>query len=160
MLRKVLLLMALVSSALAATGPSRPDFSGSWQFDPAKSSAGSDWAPENTLVIRQSGDRLDMERMAGEAQLWKGTYITDGKARPLYSTANEQAFLSARWQKKDLIVTVEHVMRSELADSSMKDVDRWTLGNDGQTLIHKTSDGKTLVFQKVSQPQNSSGTTH
>ncbi|MBV9087599.1 MAG: hypothetical protein JOY79_08955, partial [Acidobacteriaceae bacterium] len=103
----------------------------------------------NTLVIQQWGDRLEMTRMAGEAELSRGAYITDGKSRPLYKTANEQAFITAAWHKKDLVVTVEHTSRAELADSSTKDVDQWTLAENNHTLVHKTSDGKTLVFRKM-----------
>jgi len=157
MLRNLLLVLALVSTVMAAAGPSRPDFSGTWQFDPSKSSAKTDWSVENSLVIRQSGDRLEMDRMAGEAQLSTGAYNTDGKTRPLYKTPNEEAFLTARWSKKDLVVTVEHSSRGELADSSMKDVDLWTLADGGQTLIHKTSDGKTLVFHKVTGTKKDTG---
>jgi len=149
MLRNALLVLLLASTAVAAVGPARPDFSGTWQFDPAKSSPKADWVPENTLVIRQVGDRLEMDRMAGDAQISTGAYITDGKSRPLYKTANEQVFITARWQKKDLVVTIDHIMPGELADSSMKDVDRWTLTDNGQTLVHTTSDGKKLVFHKV-----------
>jgi len=160
MLRNLLFLFALVSTSMAAAGPARPDFTGNWQFDPAKSSTNTDWAAENTLVISQSGDRLYMTRLAGDAELWKGAYITDGKSRPLYKTANEETFITARWLKKELLVTVEHSMRGEIADSSMKDEDHWMLADAGQTLIHKTSDGKTLVFRKTPTEKSNSGTTH
>src|SRR5581483_4677015 len=126
MLRNMLVVVVLAAVAVAAVGPERPDFTGTWQFDPSKSSAKTDWFPEQTLVIRQFGNRMEMDRMAGEAQLSTGAYITDGKSRPLYKTANEEAVITARWQKKDLVVTVEHMTRGEIADSSMKDVDRWS----------------------------------
>jgi hypothetical protein len=160
MMRNLLLLFALASTSMAAAGPARPDFSGNWQFDAAKSSQNTDWIAENTLLITQSGDRLYMTRMAGENEIWRGAYITDGKARPLYKNANEEAFITARWMKKELLVIVEHSMRGELADSSMKDEDRWMLADTGQTLIHKTSDGKTLTFHKLPTEKSSSGAAH
>lgn len=160
MLRNLLLLFVLVSTSMAAVGPARPDFTGEWRFDPAKSSKDTDWVAENSLVISQSGDRLYMTRMAGDSELWKGAYITDGKSRPLYKNANEETFITARWLKKELLVTVEHATRGEIADSSMKDEDHWMLGEGGQTLIHKTSDGKTLVFRKTPAEKSSPGTTH
>jgi len=47
-----------------------------------------------------------------------------------------------------LQVRMHHLVRSEIADTDWTETDTWTLSDDGKTLTHRISDGKTLVYEK------------
>ncbi len=151
MLRKLLLVILLASTALAAKKDTKPpDLSGTWQFDSAKSTGGrADWTPDTILVIRQFGNRVEIDRRAADVQFSSDAYIVDGKDRQAYKTRADEAYLNAHWEKNGMVVMVHHVLNSEIGDvAPVRDVDTWTLADQGKTLIHKASDGKTFVFHK------------
>ncbi len=143
------LLLGLAAAVLAAT---TPNFTGTWKFDPAKSTGGKTWPADTVLVIRQFGDRVEMKYRTGEKDLSSGVYIADGQARKTYHARTDNAFVTARWKNNDLVVTTNYQIIWEMGDTApVSDTERWSLANNGQTLVRKTSDGKVVEFEK--QPE-------
>ncbi len=147
----IFLLVVFCAAVIAAT---TPNLTGTWKFDPAKSIGAKGWPADMVLVIRQFGNRVEMKYRSGDKELSSGAYIADGKPRKTYHAKTEDAFVRVDWQKDDLVVTTNHVMMSEIGDMApVVDSERWSLANNGQTLVRKTSDGKVMEFEKVEEPK-------
>ncbi len=148
-LTQFFLLLGLATAMMASSTPT-PNFAGSWKYDPAKSTGAKGMPEDTVLVIRQFGDRVEMKYKSGDKELSSGAYIADGKPRKTYHARTESAFVRVRWQKDDLVVTTNHVMTSDFGDvAPAVDTERWSLENNGQVLVRKTSDGKVVEFEKM-----------
>jgi hypothetical protein len=144
------LLLGLAGALIAAT---TPNFTGTWKYDPAKSTGGKGLPADTVLVIHQYGDRVEMKYRAGDKDLSSGAYIADGQPRKTYHAKTEDAFVRVKWQNDDLVVTTNHVIMSEIGDvAPVTDTERWSLANNGQTLVRKSSDGKVIEFEKMPEP--------
>jgi hypothetical protein len=144
------LLLLLFSAAVMAD--TTPNLTGTWRFDPAKSTNAKGLPADTVLTIRQLGDRVEMKYRSGDKDLSSGAYIADGQPRKTYHAKTEEAFVRVRWEKDGLVVRTNHVMRSDYGDvAPVTDTERWSLANNGQTLVCKTSDGKVLEFEKVAE---------
>ncbi len=142
-------LLVLAATVMADTAP---NLTGTWKFDPAKSTNAKGFPADTVLTIRQIGNRVEMKYTAGDKDLSSGAYIADGQPRKTRQAKTEQAFVRVRWQKDNLVVTTNHVMMSEIGDvAPVVDTERWSLANNGQRLVCKTSDGKVLEFEKVGE---------
>jgi hypothetical protein len=128
-------IFAAMLVALATThdapAQTKPDFSGSWKLNAARSDFGLVPAPasierkithaEPTITIVEAQD-------AGfGVQTATRTYTTDGKGSSFMSQGAEVKG-TAVWQGGDLVVT------SEVEVAMLKFVDRMTLSPDGKTL--------------------------
>ncbi len=143
------LLLWLAGAMMAAT---TPNLSGTWKFDPSKSTGGKTWPRDTVLVIHQFGDRVEMKYRAGDKDLSSGVYIADGQPRKTYHARTDNAFVQVRWKNNDLVVTTHYQIIWEMGDTApVSDTERWSLANNGQTLVRKTSDGKVVEFEKQAE---------
>ena len=147
-----LLLALAAAGAMAATKDQQIDFSGTWKLNMQKSKGAPDWRPDTVLVVLQSPYQVHFVYfLNGDAPspFESRDYVTNGKESKLYATGNEEAYASVRWTSKNVLqVRTHHLVRNEIADTDWTETDTWTLSDDGKTLTHKLSDGKTLVYDK------------
>jgi hypothetical protein len=137
------ILVALsILSALAAD-PARPDFSGRWELDTAKSDG---LPPEmkQSMTVKQAGDRLEVEtKISGPQQdrTVNDTYTLDGKPAEFTPAilgdgkakkGTRIASWSADGRGMDVIEEAE-VETAEGADS-LKGKRTWRLSPDGRVL--------------------------
>jgi hypothetical protein len=155
MLRKLFIALS-VAGALAATlaAQSKPNFSGTWTLNVAKSEFGLLPGPTNRTDVIEHNDPMLKDTVTAEgpqgAQNMVVTVSTDGK-----EATNPQGPLSVKstlsWQGSDLVMNSKTSMND--TDITLKSV--WSLSADGKTLtqnIHFTSAmGETdqkLIFEK------------
>ncbi|HYN16026.1 MAG TPA: hypothetical protein VES66_09610 [Terriglobales bacterium] len=147
-----MLLALLALGTVAATKDKLVDFSGTWKLNMKKSNGAPDWRPDTVLVVLQSPYQIHFAYfLNGDATqpFENHDYVTNGKEAKLYGTGAETAYASVRWTSKRVLqVRMHHVVRSEVADTDWTETDTWTLSDDGKTLINKSSDGKTIVYDK------------
>jgi hypothetical protein len=147
-----LLLALAAAGAMAATKDKLVDFSGTWKLNMQKSKGAPDWRPDTVLVVLQSPYQIHFTYfLNGDAPqpFENHDYVTNGKEAQLYVTGPETAYASVRWTSKRVLqVRMHHVVRSEVADTDWNETYTWTLSDDGKTLINKSSDGKTIVYDK------------
>jgi hypothetical protein len=128
-----------VIAVLAATslfGQSKPDFSGTWKLNKAKSELGmmADRIPEDFAVKidhKEPEIKIAQPGMRGGTQESKVT--TDGKAAESTSETPMGEVKSkavAKWDGAALILDVSR----EIGGQTMSQSDRWTLAPDGKTL--------------------------
>jgi hypothetical protein len=130
---------AAVAAFLAATslyGQSKPDFSGTWKLNKAKSDLGmmADRVPEDFTVKidhKEPEIRIAQPGMRGGTQESKVT--TDGK--PAESTTQGpmgevKSKAVAKWDGAALTLDVNR----EMGGNTMSQSDRWTLSEDGKIL--------------------------
>ncbi len=148
----VTLLAGAALSAVAASKSSAADFSGTWKLNMSKSKGAPDWRPDTVIVVFQSPYQIHFSYFLSPevAQPFQTlSYAMNGKESQLYVTANEHAYVSARWDsKKELLVRTRHVVPAEVGDTAWDETDTWLLADSGKTLINKLSDGKVLVYEK------------
>ena len=131
-MRKLLVLMALGSAAFAADTNGKPDFTGDWTLNVAKSSFGKMPKPQGmTLKAAHKGEVLHSVQTTDDGQGPKsveGDWFLDAKQHPVDPSAqgNKQTQMS-RWQGNTLIAE----RRSE--DGSYRETIRMTLSGDGKT---------------------------
>jgi len=147
-----MLLALLALATVAATKDKLVDFSGTWKLNVKKSNGALDWRSDTVLVVLQSPYQIHFTYFLNPdaTQPFENhDYVTNGKEAQLYATGSETAYASVRWTNKRVLqVRLHHVVRSEIADTDWTETDTWTLSDDGKTLINKSSDGKTIVYDK------------
>jgi hypothetical protein len=128
------LLSALVAASLlagTAAAADRPNFTGTWKMNAAKSSFGGGPAPDSIdRVISHAEPLLQIEEeQLGPAGVQKTTrkYTTDGTAMT-FESQGTQVESSAVWQANTLIVV------SKVAAIGVQFTDKMTLSADGNTL--------------------------
>ena len=147
-MRKLLVLVALGSVAFAADTNGKPDFTGDWTLNVAKSSFGKMPKPQGmTLKAAHKGEVLHSVQTTDYGQGLKsmeGDWFLDAKQHPVDPSAqgNKQTQMS-RWQGNALIAE----RRSE--DGSYREIIRMTLSGDGKTATEK-------VFVKSPNGNNAS----
>ena len=146
---RILVMLALWAAMFPAkTGG--PDFSGTWKYNPDKTTAHRAWTGDTVVVVRQSGQQISFDYYSGHENFAHESYTTDGKERPLYKTKTETAYARAHWEKSELQIATQHVYDAQGTQEST-DVDRWLLADGGKTLVNQLSDGKKVVFDKVNE---------
>jgi hypothetical protein len=129
----MLLLLAAALPALA-----KPDFSGSWKLNPAKSDFGEMPSPSSMTstithqepnlknVVKQSSDMGDIE--------YESNYTTDGK-ECVNTLMNAPLTSVLKWDGD--VLTIDS--KGKFGDNEFTMQDRWALSEDGKTLtINRT----------------------
>ena len=147
-----LLFIVLCAGSLAAQGR-KPNFSGTWKMDPAKSDYGTMETPQSvtrkivheepnvTMVVTQKNSRGDMTT--------EFKYATDGKEY-VNKTRLGEARSTLRWDGDALLLST----RRTVMGRDLRIDDRWTLSADGRTMTitGKITGGAdndyTIVFEK------------
>ena len=148
-----MMLLALVwTSAWAASKDRTVDFTGTWKLNAKKSKGYPDWRPDTVLVVLQSPYQVHFTYFLNPdavSPFQNYDYVTNGKESKLYATGPEEAYASARWSNKNvLLIRTHHVVRSEIADTDWTEIDTWILSDDGKTLTNRQSDGKIMIYEK------------
>jgi hypothetical protein len=126
----------LVCLALANAQPGRPNFSGAWELDNAKSDFGGMGAPKRvTLAITHKEPaitvRTTMEVAQGEIQS-EANYTTTG----FEDTNRDQATTTktrGRWEPKHLVV--EGYVEAQGQRLRLRE--QWSLADEGKTFINE-----------------------
>jgi hypothetical protein len=146
-------LIALALTAHDAPAQSKPNFSGSWKMNGAKSDWGLMPAPasiERKITHAEPALTIVEDQDAGfGVQSATRAYTTDGKGSTFMSSGAEVKG-TAVWEGNDLVVT------SAVDVASLKFVDRMSLSADGKTLtstITLTSPDGTLDLKVIFDKQ-------
>jgi hypothetical protein len=131
------LLAAAMLCALAATAQTKPDFTGAWKLNAAKSDFGSmPGVDSRTDVIAQTADTLtdkvSAETEGGPLDL-NLTYKLDGTPTVNQFQGNDVKS-KAKWDASTLVVDSQFSFN----DSDIQFESRWTLSPDGKTLTMAT----------------------
>jgi|CXWL01.1.fsa_nt_gi hypothetical protein len=129
---------ALLPAALSAQSPSRPNFTGTWVMDVAKSGASTFTPTASTYTIVHVGDTLVIDRATtstnGDQVKAHMRYVVDGgtwkNMLPLVGQSLEASSV-LRWAGDTLVIR----STSKNGEEELVQVDRWTLAADGATLM-------------------------
>lgn len=151
--------LALLVAPGSLFAQSRPDFSGSWVLDAAKSGATGNMAPPTagTQTVVQKGDTISTEsQTAGDAGMaLKRYYVVDGKAyKNGLSYQGTDMVLSSTLSWGTGALKIQTV--TDYAGTPVEQAEVWTLTDGGKTLTQSTTtsvNGEvwatlTLVFNK------------
>lgn len=154
MIRRLLFVTFLLALPIASVfAQQKPDFSGTWTLNVAKSDFGDLGGPvRRTDVIIHKSPSLSSDIAADTIQgkqVFKTNYTTDGK-----ETVNKMGTVeiksTAKWVGNNLVISSTYVLGVPVSSEAT-----WTLSLDGKTLTMSTrfkgSLGDTaqkLVFQK------------
>ncbi len=148
------LLCLLIAPLLAAD---KPDFTGYWELNVAKSKFGNMPKPTRmALSAVRDGDRLKAEQTTwdGEGhQTVTGTWYLDGKDRPVEAASQ---FMEKIWWQGDVLVDEKRSLDRTFTERVLMKLSR-----DGKTatevVIVKSPNGnntETLVWEKRDKPAN------
>ena len=150
----VVLLVAASVIAVAAPDSGKPDFTGNWTLNTAKSSFGKMPKPQTMMLkAERKGEVLHSTQTTDDGQGPKsveGDWFLDGKQHPVDPTAqgNKQTQMS-RWQGNTLIAE----RRSE--DGGYQETIRMTLSSDGKTATERVTvkspngnNSSTLIWER------------
>jgi hypothetical protein len=128
---KVLLLVAItVLGALTLSAQSKPNFSGTWELNLAKSDLGG--APISKLVVQMDHQSPILKYTAeavvnGESFTESGTIDTDGKT----TTDSRGGEVRAHWESTTLVIVTSD------SDGNLLDTARMALSSDGKVVTRE-----------------------
>jgi hypothetical protein len=130
MLRRTLLIFA---SALLLSAAGKPDFSGTWTVDLAKSDFGMMPPPEKLeRTIKHADPDMKIKTVQvgqrGES-ITEAAYTTDGKEAKI-QVRNREARVKAKWDGDKLNVETS----TEFNGMAITQKESWSLSTDGKTL--------------------------
>ena len=131
----------------AVAAAAKPNFTGTWVLDPAKSEGlggpqGGTPAPE-TMIVTQDGDKLAFERTFKSPQgdrVQKDTYTADGKegefTMPARGGGETKGKRTAKWSADGSVLEVNDKATFDTPNGAMSTEanSKWTLSADGKTL--------------------------
>jgi hypothetical protein len=153
MRQSVIISMAatLLVMCFSAAAAQKVDFSGTWALDKSRSE-GLPPGMDQTMTVKQTGDRLDIEGkvsgLQGEQSI-KDEFILDGKqtevTEPIrVGTQETKARRTSKWSAdgKGFDVLEEAPIQGEDGPATLKVTRHWQLSDDGKTLtVDMTLDG-------------------
>ncbi len=128
---KTLLTIAILSITMMATRPVTNDFSGTWNFNEAKSeNAGS--SPK-TLKLTQTTDSLFIERTENDNKSFTEKISFDGKTFSCTTTSGRRKSGAAKWNQPGRDFTENATLgdRDNPDKVAFTVVEHWTLSEDG-----------------------------
>jgi hypothetical protein len=151
-MKKIVLPLFLFFALIAYA---EPNLSGTWKLDADASSGPPPAKGASLLVITQSGNDLTFDYYgASNGQrgdlIESNNYVLDGIEHRGNKTRTYITFVRAYWQKKALIVRTRAILDS-VGEQTFTDEQRWSVSDDGKTLIGKFSDGTKTVWER--QPE-------
>ena len=163
-MKRVLVLSFVLALAITtlAFAQGKPDFSGTWTLDPAKSDLGQmrptgKQAPMRTitLVIKQTGDTLTVQRSMGKNQE-VASYKLDGSESINKLPSGNEARTIMKWSGATLVArTTAKINDSEGGGMNTEMTDVRSLSPDGKVMTlsvtRKTPRGEvkqTLIYNK------------
>ena len=127
--------VALLAAAFALLpAQAKPNFSGNWKLNAAKSDFGAMPAPDSRTdkIVHEDPDLKDNYTQSGQMgeMTAEMKYSTDGKETTNTVRGNEIKSI-AKWDGDDLVIDGKANFNG--ADVTLKD--RWTLSADGKTIV-------------------------
>lgn len=158
-------LLALCLSAVAAAGDdkkregkSRPDLSGTWRIDKARSDFGEfSERPlskaDATLVVEHKDPELKIRRtlsLNGQEEVKEFTYYSDERGETNQATIGMGEVKSKTKWDGDRLVSEAHVTRrSQTGSYELNVVQKWQVSSDGKTLTNTTTISNQMGAQQV-----------
>lgn len=153
----------LVFGLLAMTTPvaaSKPNFTGSWKMDRARS-FGMPGNMQQTMTVTHSGDQIDIETkliLPDNERTVKDSYVLDGREHdftpqpPPNAPANASAAKgkrTANWLPNGNGIVVNETTTSETPKGPVTSqlTRKWTLSNDGELIIDMYIDNQNGSFE-------------
>ena len=155
----VVVALALTTLGLAAVA-AKPDFSGSWTMDRARS-FGMPGNMQQTMIVKQTGDQIDLETkliQPDNERTVKDSYIIDGKEHeftpppPLNAPANApvaKGKRTATWLPAGNGIMVSESTTTQGPNGPVTNqlVRKWTLSSDGELVIDMYIDNPNGSFE-------------
>jgi hypothetical protein len=137
----VVVCLALVLQA-PARAQARPDFSGTWRFNQAKSSANIAGntpivAFPSQLVVKQTATELQVDGSSVRQQPTSAVYKLDGSKVPVKAPAGITESGEARIEGANLVITTRRSFTSPLGETVVDFKEVWTISGNTLT-IEKT----------------------
>ena len=159
---------ALLLLSLFAVAAQKPNFSGSWVMDRARS-FGMPGNMQQTMTVNQSADQIELETkliQTDNERIVKDSYVLDGKEReftpqvPPNAPANApppKGKRTANWLPGGKGIVVNEVTTNETPKGPVTSqlTRKWTLSNDGELIIDMYIDnangsfGTKRIFKKA-----------
>jgi hypothetical protein len=139
-------LAALVLFAAVAAAAAKPNYAGTWVLDASKSEGvgGPQGAPaaEETMTVKQDGDKLTVERKIKGQQgerVQSDTYTADGKETDftMQMRGNEaKGKRTSKWSADGSTLEAHDKVSFDTPNGAMttESISKWTLSADGKTL--------------------------
>ncbi len=152
-MKRLLLFVTVVALALAGTAfaQAKPDFSGTWALDTAKSDqmgggpGGGRGGPAGPMTIKQTANELTIEQKRGENTV-TSTYKLDG-SESVNKTMRGESKSTAKWDGSKLAIKTS----METPNGSFESTSTYSLSADGKelTVVRSTQRGEMKqVFTK------------
>ena len=161
-MRKIFVVGAVVLPfcLLAIATPQKPNFSGNWSMDRARS-FGMPGNMQQTMVVKQTGDQIDLETELihpENKRTVKDSYTLDGKERdfspPLPPNAPANApqpkgKRTGNWLPAGNGIVVNETTTTETPKGPVTNqlTRKWTLSSDGELVIDMYFDGPNGSFE-------------
>ncbi len=154
--RVALLFLTLMSANLfAQQAPAKPNFTGIWNMDPAKSNFGGLDGPKSArYLIRQLGSKLELQ-YESEGQTTRVDVVPDGEERVLETGPDNENLARVYWQGAVLVFEGRYRPMAGSNAPSIKYTSRWALSPDKKVLTidrHITTElgraDQKVVFEK------------
>lgn len=148
-MRQLLITITLVLAVMflaRAQNAAAPDFSGTWVFNPAKSTLAQYQVRNDRHRLQEVGDRFFHYKTDGKKST--ETYTPDGEKRVSRNISSGQLISKASWH--DSVLVIESTLDIKIpnvtvAITGLKPViETWTLAADGRTLTHDADDHKEI----------------
>ena len=148
--RFLLSFSALLLGASLSLAADKPNFSGTWEMDAAKSDLGNRPLPSKLVrTITQDGDQITMNTatMSDQGEIkTDAKFVADGKTETTNTTRFGPTKSTASWKGDAL----ELVTKLEVQGMAITQSETWTLSSDAKVLTSKGS---------LAAPQGSMATT-
>jgi hypothetical protein len=137
-----LLCVAFVYASLSARAQEKPDFTGTWVMDRARS-IGLPPGMEQTMTIAQAGEKIELKTKLITAQgerIVKDTYTLDGKEAEFTPQGTQgptgKGKRSARWLPRGngIVVSEETTVETAKGVVTSQLTRKWIMSPDGATL--------------------------
>lgn len=140
------LLLVAVSATSSAQG--RPDFSGTWTFNPQLIPVSNrELAPLTTLIVKQTSAEISFEGRAFQQEQTPIVFRLDG-SESVNNTEVGTTKGTAAWQGATLVITASRTFSSPLGDVTFDFKEAYSLA-DGALILERTETqgGKSLAFR-------------
>jgi hypothetical protein len=156
MIRKIGVVSATLFVFGLALAAQKPDFSGSWSMDRARS-FGMPGNMQQTMIVKHTGDQIELETkliLPDNERTVKDSYILDGKEREFTPQVPPNAppakgKRTGHWLPNGNGIVVNETTTSETAKGPVTSqlTRKWTLSGDGELVIDMYIDGPNGSFE-------------
>jgi hypothetical protein len=157
MARKTLLIVAAIMAlSLFAFAATKPDFSGAWTMDRARS-FGLPADMNQTMIVTHKGDQIELETkliQPNNERSIKDTYILDGQEHEFTppappNQAPPKGKRTAQWLPGDRGIQVTDVITAETPKGPVtsQTVRKWTISGSGELVIDMYIDNPNMSFE-------------